>query len=62
MKRYQASYEKRRAITNGQANRIAYLVSEGWTVTAAGREIGVSQQRASQIWVAIKASLGPQAC
>ena len=62
MTRWDASYAARRAATAKQANRLAELVSEGWSVAAGGREIGVSQQRSSQIWKVVRDGLGAQAC
>lgn len=62
MKQYQAYYARRRAQTTDQADRMAELVADGWTVAAAGRELGVSQQRSSRIWATIKARFGAQAC
>lgn len=44
-----------------QKRQIAELVSEGFTVAAAARSIGVSQQRGSQIWRGIRNDLGAQA-
>lgn len=61
MNHWAGSYERRRIAAQVQANKMADLVSEGWTVTAAGRELGVSQQRSSQIWRVIREGLGPQA-
>ena len=62
MSRWAASYAARRAATARQANQLAELVSEGWSVAAAGREIGVSQQRSSQIWKRVRDGLGAQSC
>lgn len=42
-------------------DQIADLVSEGLSISAAGRALGITQQRASQIWRRIVAGLGWQA-
>lgn len=58
---YARHTEARRARTVAQKATIAELVSEGWSITAAGRSIGVGQGRASQIWQQIVADMGDQA-
>lgn len=61
MSRFHASYARRRAQTARQKSVMAELVADGWSITAAGRHLGVSQQRASQIWREIAADMGAQA-
>lgn len=61
MNHWAASYEKRRRDTERQMDAIAERVAEGWSVAAAGRDIGVGQQRSSQIWKQVREGLGPQA-
>lgn len=51
----------RRAHTQRQKETMAELVSEGWSIAAAGRHLGVNQQRASAIWQQIKRDMGAQA-
>lgn len=53
--------ELRRRKSRQQMDRLAELVAEGWSVAAAGREIGVNQQRSSELFRRIKDELGPQA-
>lgn len=52
---------KLRAQGKKQRERLAFLVSEGYSVSAACREIGISQQMGSKHWAKIKQELGPQA-
>lgn len=61
MSLWSASYERRRRETARQMDAIAERVAEGWSVAAAGRDIGVSQQRSSQIWKQVRDGLGWQA-
>ena len=56
-----ARVARQRAQGKKQRERIAELVSEGWSVQAAAREIGISQQMGSKHWRKIKEELGPQA-
>ena len=58
---YAAYYAKRRGHSAAQCNKLADLVAEGYSVAAAGRAIGVGQQRSSQLWRRIRAGLGAQA-
>lgn len=58
---YAAHAAKRRQHTAKQKAVIAELVSEGWSVAAAGRELGVTQQRASTVWREIVRDMGAQA-
>lgn len=55
---YHKSHVRRRALTERQKAQLAELVSEGYTASAAARVMGITQQRASQLWLAIKADLG----
>jgi hypothetical protein len=41
--------------------RLAELVSEGYTVAAASRELGFTQQAGSKMWRDIRLGLGEQA-
>lgn len=59
--RFQKNLEARRAHSRRMRARLAELVSEGWSVSAAGRSLNVSQQRSSQMWRQIRDELGPQA-
>ncbi len=56
-----ANLEARRRKTANQMTVMAELVSEGWTIKAAGTEIGVGSDRALKIWKSIKDGLGWQA-
>lgn len=44
-----------------QRDRMAELVSEGWLIKDAAREMGIGDGRSWQIWKKIKADLGWQA-
>lgn len=50
-----------RAKSAAQMDSIAERVSQGWTIKAAGAEIGVGDKRALVIWRKIKDQLGGQA-
>lgn len=56
-----AYWAKNRRHGAAQCDKIAELVAEGYSVAAAGRAIGITQQRASKFWLRIRADLGPQA-
>jgi len=59
--RWSAQHAKQRAIGEQNRAQLAELVSEGYSVAAAGRTIGVSQQRSSQLWAQVRDELGWQA-
>lgn len=59
--RWASNWDAQRRKSARQMGRIAELVSEGWTIKAAGREIGVGEGRALKIWRSIKDGLGWQA-
>lgn len=61
MTRFAAEHERRRKHGRELRDKLAHLVSEGWSVAAAGRELGISQQGSSGHWAQIKADLGAQA-
>ena len=56
-----AQHERLRRRGARQRDLLAELVAEGYSLGAAGRAIGVSQQRASQLFAQIRAGLGEQA-
>ena len=47
----------RRRIVERNTDELAELVAEGWSVQAAARHLGFSQQRGSQMWAAIRFKL-----
>lgn len=51
----------RRAKGIRDRNRMAEMVADGMTITAAGAELGVGQGAALKQWALIKAGLGWQA-
>lgn len=53
--------ERRRKHGRELRDKLAFLVSEGWSVAAAGRELGICQQASSKHWTQIKRDLGAQA-
>lgn len=59
--RWASNWAARRANTSRQMDRIAEMVSDGWTIKAAGAELGVGPDRALKIWKQIKDGLGCQA-
>lgn len=61
MNMYWVNLRARRAKTQRQMDELAHHVSEGMSVTAAGRVIGLGQQRSSQLWRKIRDGLGAQA-
>lgn len=58
---YAARAKMLRERTDRQKARMAELVSGGLGIIAAGRELGVGEQRALKIWKKIKDDLGWQA-
>lgn len=58
---YAARAKTLRERTERQKVRMAELVSEGLGVIAAGRQLGVGEARALQIWRKVKDDLGVQA-
>lgn len=52
---------RNRARTAANMDRMADLVADGWTISAAGRHIGFGEGRSLQVWKQIKTGLGPQA-
>lgn len=51
----------RRMLRRKQLDQFAEMLAEGWTVTAAARALGVSQQAGSKMLRDIRAGLGGQA-
>jgi hypothetical protein len=47
--------------TLGLMDQLAELVAEGSSVVGAGRELGLTQSRADQLWQRIKKPMGMQA-
>ena len=58
---YLSRHAEQRRIGERHMNAIAERVAEGWSISAAARDIGISQQMASKYWQRIKAGLGDQA-
>ncbi len=56
-----ASLQARRRASERQRERMAERVADGWTIKAAGAEMGVGPDRALKIWKSIKDGLGWQA-
>ena len=56
-----AQHAKLRQQGEAQKARLADLVAEGYSVAAAARAIGITQQRGSQLWKRIRDDLGEQA-
>lgn len=56
-KRHQALRERGATVRA----EIAELVSEGWSLSAAARHLGIIQQMASKHWAQIRADMGDQA-
>lgn len=54
--------EQQKAEAAARRDEFAELVSQGMTLRAAGEQMGISFQRASQIWKRICEDLGWQAC
>ena len=50
--------EKQRAEAAARRDHLAELVADGHSVVTAARSMGISQQRASQLWQRIKAEMG----
>ena len=61
MKPRKTSRPERADLNRAQMAAIAEHVAEGASISAAGRAVGISQQRASQIFARIRAELGWQA-
>lgn len=55
-----ASYQEM-ARASQRKEALAELVSQGMSISAACRQIGMSQQNGSRLWAEIKAGLGRQA-
>lgn len=53
--------EKLKRDRRRRINKFAELLAEGWTLTAAARELGLSQQAGSKMLQTIREELGPQA-
>lgn len=58
---YAIALERRRAHMQRQKAVMADLVSEGWTITAVARHLGLSQQMGSKTWRQIVDDMGAQA-
>lgn len=58
---YRKRHDALRARGAEVRDQIAELASQGWSISAAARHIGISQQMASRHWAAIRAGLGDQA-
>lgn len=56
--RYAAARARKHAERNRRKERLAGLVSEGWTITAAARSMGLVQQTGLKMWREIKDGLG----
>ena len=50
--------EKQMAEAAARRDELAELVADGLSVAAASKAMGISQQRASQLWQRIKAEMG----
>lgn len=53
--------EKLKRDRRRRINRFAELLAEGWTLTAAAQELGLSQQAGTKMLKTIREELGPQA-
>nr|WP_293854402.1 hypothetical protein [Sphingomonas sp. SCN 67-18] len=56
-----SSLNIRRARAKRHMDQLADLVSEGWSISAAARSMGLSQQEGSRLFGKIKAEMGWQA-
>lgn len=59
--RYAAHRRRLQSARNRRIDDLAELVANGWTITAAARSMGLSQQAGSKMWKDIKSGLGSQA-
>ena len=50
--------EKQKAEAAARRDELADLVADGLSVAAASKAMGISQQRASQLWQRIKSEVG----
>lgn len=58
---FAAARSRRHRERNARIEHLAELVAEGWSVSAAARHLGFSQQAGSKMWRDIRAELGDQA-
>lgn len=59
--RYAIARNRRHRERNARIDRLAELVADGWTITAAARSMGLVQQTGLKMWREIKDGLGEQA-